>query len=262
MAEIVEKQTRRVLAFVLAGPVAVRAAAIAGKLLLDGGERGVVGASSDHLAQLSRAGLLRCVGSALEMTDEGRALLRRAVSKDPFQDQHRDLATLPIMLPEGAGQATVNLNESPLAQLARRRSKSGAPFLSEAELRAGERLRSDYTRGNIMPRLGANWVASVANGRRGSSSMVDLTDAALAARQRVERAIEAVGPELAGILIDICCFLKGVEAVETERQWPARSAKIVLKTALAALGRHYEPQARRGRAALHWGAADYRPTIT
>ena len=103
--------------------------------------------------------------------------------------------------------------------------------MTDAEFRAGERLRADYTHGNIMPRLGANWVASVASGRRGAGagSMVELTDAALAARQRVEKAIEAVGPELAGVLIDICCFLKGIETVEMERQWPARSAKIMLK---------------------------------
>ena len=113
-----------------------------------------------------------------------------------------------------------------------------------------------------MPRMGANWQATVSSGRR-ANGIADLTDSALAARQRVDRAIRAVGPELAGVLIDVCCFLKGLEQVETERGWPVRSAKIVLKTALGALARHYAPprSACHGRPLLHWGAEDYRPTI-
>ena len=43
-----------------------------------------------------------------------------------------------------------------------------APFVTSAEVDAGEKLRSDYTRGRLMPRLGANWEAAVAPGRRGA----------------------------------------------------------------------------------------------
>jgi Domain of unknown function (DUF6456) len=253
----------RIARFLARGKAVPRKASNGGKVLLDGGERGVISASAAILAAMARNGLVDRKDGALSLSVTGAAYLKRAsASAEPFQAQHRDLEEIRIETPEGSVAVTTNLAESPLAQLARRRDRDGRPFLAETEWQAGERLRSDYTRGQIMPRMGANWVASVASGRRGG--VAELTEAALASRQRVDKAIDAVGPELAGVLIDVCCFLKGLEQVEMERCWPVRSAKIVLKTALGVLHRHYHPEARRSGFAgrmLHWGTEDYRPKI-
>ena len=262
-----DKEKMRVLRFLAAGDVVISAGADSVKVLLDGGDRGTVAVTRRILEQMAKDGLVRTLGGRLALTAEGHAHRRRlAAGVDEFLAQHRTLETREISTEAGREQVTINLDESPLRAIAQRRDRNGRPFLSAGEVAAGERLRADYTRGRMMPRLGANWQAAVASGRRdgGRGGIADLTDAALAARMRVEKAIEAVGPELAGVLIDICCYLKGLETVESERGWPVRSAKIVLKTALGALARHYDPQRGRRRPAgeiLHWGMEGYRPSL-
>lgn len=129
-------------------------------------------------------------------------------------------------------------DESPLARLATRKGADGQPWLSAPEAEAGERLRRDWTRGALMPSVTQRW-DSLPGGGQGGNAKADLSDAALDCRRRVQAALEAVGPELSGVLVDICCFLKGTEQVERERQWPVRSAKLLLKAGLGALARHY-----------------------
>ena len=81
------------------------------------------------------------------------------------------------------------------------------------------------------------------------------------------RALMAVGPEVAGVLVDVCCELKGLEDAEKENGWPQRAGKVVLQIALTRLARHYGLIAaetgdqRAQRKLRHWGSADYRPTL-
>jgi hypothetical protein len=209
-------------------------------------------------------------GRPFVLTDVGRSFLRRHLAgADGFAAQHQTRAA--VLVEDESGRrssVTVNLDESPLGRLKRYTGADGRPLIDAAEFAAGERLRSDYTRGAVMPRVTANWSASVADSRRdgGAGGIADLTATALAARQRVDRALDAVGPDFAGVLVDFCCFLKGIEEIERERRWPARSAKLLIRLALAALARHYglvETAEGVGRPGTlrHWGSPDYRPTI-
>lgn len=193
------------------------------------------------------AGLVeRGGGGRLTLSPAGRARLRRLASgEEDFAAQHREIGTRRIAIAGAADEiVTVNHAESPLAWLRRRRGRSGEPILDEGQFAAGERLRADHAFGAIVPGMrGMAWSAlgSGAGGgaRDPRGGLVELTDATLAARARLERAIREVGPELAGVLIDVCCELKGLEQVERERRWPPRSAKVVLLLGLTRLARHY-----------------------
>lgn len=171
------------------------------------------------------------------------------------------------MLVDGVAQAVlVDDRESPLLWLHRRAGKDGKPQISAAEFAAGERFRADLTLAQMLPRTTMNWDAAFAPEERGPSrDPGSASDSALAARQRVGRACDKLGPELSGLAIDICGFLKGLDQVERERGWPARSAKIVLRLALSALATHYgldaAPAVSR-RSNSVWRAEDARPEIT
>ncbi|MFA7306508.1 MAG: DUF6456 domain-containing protein [Hyphomicrobium sp.] len=163
-----------------------------------------------------------------------------------------------------------DLKESPLAWLARRKDKDGRPMLSDEEFDAGERLRADFWFAQMTPRVTANWsmLLGGGGGSRGAPDLgPDVRDSIIAARERVRRALASVGPDLAGVLIDVCCHLKGLEASEKASGWPQRSGKIILQIALRQLARHYgllreaEPIGAAPVRVRHWGASDYRPAI-
>lgn len=257
----------RVLRFLAGGDARVLPAASPGLVLLESGDKGALAIEAAALIGLESRALVARRGEALCLAAAGRAALRHLAARraEPLLAPRCEPATATVETAAGHERVTVNAAESPLALLHRRKGKDGRPFIDGREFRAGERLRADYTRGQIMPRLGVNWssVGSAGRGSGAAGGIGDLTDAALAARRRVEKALMAVGPELSGVLVDICCFLKGMEQVEVERGWPARSAKVVLKSALGALARHYEPARGGGSppAPLHWGADDYRPSL-
>ncbi len=69
----------------------------------------------------------------------------------------------------GFCDVTVDEAESPLAWLARRKGRDGRALIEPVQLLAGERLRAEFTRAQLMPRITSNWSASVADGPRGAT---------------------------------------------------------------------------------------------
>lgn len=204
----------------------------------------------------------------LEITDAGIAHFRRAEAGGGaagFAAQHRSLEQASVTVHDTRMQVAVDASESPLAWLASRKGPDGKTLIDPVQLEAWERLRRDLEIAQIMPRITANWSGGSTGTRTGDSGQ-HISDMMIAARQRVNNALDAVGSDCAGILVDVCGFLKGLAAIEFERSWPRRSAKVVLGIALSALARHYGLEHRavgRDSAARlrQWGTPDFRPTI-
>ena len=170
---------------------------------------------------------------------------------------------------EGARVVRARRAEAPLEWLAKRRDARGRPFLNAVEVEAGEKLREDYERAHLGPRLTMAWDAGMTAGERRRMRGTPRDPAAagdrtLAARLRLRRALAAAGPGLDEVLLEVVCLARGLEAAERRLGWPRRSARLVLKLALQRLARHYglireEAEARAGRI-LGWGLPDHVPT--
>ncbi|MDM7458363.1 MAG: DUF6456 domain-containing protein [Paracoccus sp. (in: a-proteobacteria)] len=141
----------------------------------------------------------------------------------------------------------VNIAESPLLLLARRRDGNGQPFLSQSMVAAGERLREDFELAQMGPRIAQNWdgfmTAGIDLSRHGAGTGGGGLDSA---RDRVALALRDLGPGLGDVVLRVCCFLEGIELTERRLGWSARSGKIVLRLALMRLERHYAETYGRG----------------
>jgi hypothetical protein len=192
------------------------------------------------------------------ITGDGRSFLKRLLAEDvlkrqpttgfaevatPFLAQHQLPGQRRVVNPLTGKPETkkVNLGEEPLGWLARRKGADGQPFLSPDEVEAGERLRSDFEAAGIGPSVAQDWRKFLTPGDRLSGTPVSNGPGggSMAARDRLSKAMSALGPGLCDVVLRVCCFLEGLEACEHRMGWSARSGKVVLKISLQRLAEHY-----------------------
>lgn len=135
--------------------------------------------------------------------------------------------------PQVMRHVTVHVGESPIAWLASR------GHLTDAQLRAGERLRADYERAGLAACVTMRWDAAPPAKSRGGTQASDASLARIDAHRRFHAALDAAGPGLADICWRVICAGEGIGGAEKMLGWPARSGKLVLGLALDRLVRFY-----------------------
>lgn len=258
--ELLGQEARRVLRR-LAEPSAIlvvaqdleKAVVLKGKLRMAVLEREVAQAFAlKDWITMTRSGRV----ASYEISAAGRAALKRFLEEDagaqagfaedqagfqPFAAQHRFMGEREFHEVEGPRRVRMNLAESPLGVLARRRDKDGEPFWTQDLVEVGERLREDFELAQMGPRVAQNWERFMTGGDRGGFNPDRAGGGGSErARDRVALALRDLGPGLGDMVLRCCCFLEGLEAVEKRLGWSARSGKIVLRIALMRLKRHYE----------------------
>ena len=129
---------------------------------------------------------------------------------------------------------TMNIAESTLGWLFSR------GFVTQRQFDAGERLRWDWERAQLAPRVTMAWnSAPMARGRSGSAPDSDPRGAQIDAKRLFEAAVASAGPGLADIIWRVVCAGEGMREAETALGWPARAGKLVLSLALDRIAAHY-----------------------
>jgi hypothetical protein len=155
--------------------------------------------------------------------NQPRLLVERPVRGDAARGGKRPARSL-----------TVNLAESPLGWLYSR------GHVSRRQLDAGERLRQDWERAQLSPKVTMNWdSAPVARSRGGTADAVDPSGAQIDAKRRFDSAVSEAGPGLSDILWRVVCAGEGMREAETALGWPARAGKLVLGMALDRVADYY-----------------------
>lgn len=191
--------------------------------------------------------------SRYTITNAGRMALKRMIAAqiDPtgmseapnvFGEQHKDWG---IRIIAGADQAEpkqhkVNIADSPITLLARRKGKDGKSFLSADLVTAGERLREDFELSQMGQKTTQNWESFLTGPVDGGSTGAGNESRSSGAIGRFKAAMAALGPGLGEIALYCCCMQQGMEIAEKRLGWSARSGKIVLRIALQRLRQHYD----------------------
>lgn len=127
-----------------------------------------------------------------------------------------------------------------VTRLGSSREKGQAPFLLPHHLAAATRFERLVAQSQVRQRVTMSYSPTTVGGDKGAANHVETaSDGAADARLRLSRLAASLPADCWGVLFDVCALGKGLQLVETERRWPRRSAKLVLRIGLEHLAAQF-----------------------
>ncbi len=155
-------------------------------------------------------------------------------SSTGFGEQHSDMRVVQGSL------TRLNINEGPLLRLSYARN-GRSPFLEPHHLLAAKKIETLVARTQMLQRTTMSYDPTrTGQGNKSSGLGPDLGDNALDARRKLQNCLDRLPLDCASVVMDVCGFQKGLQLIETERKWPRRSVKLILRIGLEQLCAFFE----------------------
>lgn len=220
---------------------------------------GFASLSGELVAQLISNGVLYSYQEQCFATEMALSWVKRQLScSSEFLNQHSEIKL------DSKGIAC-NLAEGPLGGLAT--SKKGRPaFLSPHHLLQAGKIQALVLRSQMMQRTTMSYDPTrIGTSKNSGVDGKDLADSAIDAKKKLYKKLSALPADCAGVVLDVCGFQKGLQLIETERRWPRRSAKLILRIGLEQLavqsGAGLVATGIKPRRNHVWNGVNSRPTL-
>ncbi len=196
---------------------------------------------NDDVRELISDGVLSLKDKVCSATPLARNWIKRhlaskgaGTSSTGFAEQHSDIRNVQGSL------MRLNINEGPLLRLSYSRN-GRPPFLQSHHLLAAKKIETLVARTQMLQRTTMSYDPTrIGQGNKSSGLGPDLGDNALDARRKLQNCLDRLPLDCAGVVMDVCGFQKGLQLIETERKWPRRSAKLILRVGLEQLCAFFE----------------------
>lgn len=130
----------------------------------------------------------------------------------------------------------------PILRLAK--GQQAQPFLLDHHLEAARRLAALFWKARLNQRVTMSYDPTRIGNKAGGAPQGDMALSVAEARGQLNRLALALPQDCWAVLSDVCGYQLGLQDIETQRQWPRRGAKLVLRIALEQLAERWGITAR------------------